>query len=132
MLRDAALPLLSMRTQTPEPHTEEPRRGVSKYEFAPTPHGGRHALAPYPRPARRLCTSCASSRTPGSIRSSGIAEKPRRPKSPYAVTGIYMYDARVFDVIRTLKPSRRGELEITDVNNWYLKRRQLKCEVLDG
>jgi glucose-1-phosphate thymidylyltransferase len=61
-----------------------------------------------------------------------ITEKPRRPKSRYAVTGIYMYDARVFDVIRTLTPSRRGELEITDVNNWYLTRRELHCEVLDG
>ena len=61
-----------------------------------------------------------------------IAEKPKRPKSRYAVTGIYMYDARVFDVIRTLKPSRRGELEITDVNNWYLRRGELMCEVLDG
>src|SRR5581483_11341948 len=53
-----------------------------------------------------------------------IEEKPRRPKSAYAVTGIYMYDARVFDVIRTLRPSGRGELEITDVNNWYLSRGQ--------
>jgi glucose-1-phosphate thymidylyltransferase len=61
-----------------------------------------------------------------------IAEKPKRPKSRYAVTGIYMYDAEVFDVVRTLRPSGRGELEITDVNNWYLKRGELMCEVLDG
>jgi glucose-1-phosphate thymidylyltransferase len=61
-----------------------------------------------------------------------ITEKPKRPKSRYAVTGIYMYDARVFDVVRTLKPSGRGELEITDVNNWYLRRGELMCEVLDG
>ena len=61
-----------------------------------------------------------------------IEEKPRRPKSRYAVTGIYMYDARVFDVIRALRPSRRGELEITDVNNWYLRRGELHCEVLEG
>src|SRR5207253_1671473 len=61
-----------------------------------------------------------------------IEEKPRRPKSPYAVTGIYMYDARVFDVIRTLKPSGRGELEITDVNNWYLRRGELSYEILRG
>ncbi len=62
----------------------------------------------------------------------GIEEKPRRPKSRYAVTGIYMYDARVFDVIRTLKPSGRGELEITDVNNWYLRQGELGYEILRG
>jgi len=61
-----------------------------------------------------------------------IEEKPKQPKSRYAVTGIYMYDERVFDVVRTLKPSGRGELEITDVNNWYLRRGELECEVLHG
>jgi len=61
-----------------------------------------------------------------------IEEKPRRPKSRYAVTGIYMYDARVFDVVRSLRPSGRGELEITDVNNWFLAREELRCEILDG
>ena len=61
-----------------------------------------------------------------------IEEKPARPKSHYAVTGIYLYDDRVFDVIRTLRPSARGELEITDVNNWYLERGELACELLDG
>jgi glucose-1-phosphate thymidylyltransferase len=61
-----------------------------------------------------------------------IEEKPARPKSHYAVTGIYLYDAHVFDVIRTLRPSGRGELEITDVNNWYLERGELACELLDG
>jgi glucose-1-phosphate thymidylyltransferase len=61
-----------------------------------------------------------------------IEEKPPRPKSHYAVTGIYLYDERVFDVIRTLRPSGRGELEITDVNCWYLERDELACELLDG
>lgn len=61
-----------------------------------------------------------------------IIEKPKKPKSPYAVVGIYMYDANVFNFIRTLKPSRRGELEITDVNNWYLKRGVLEYDVLKG
>ncbi|HOW88566.1 MAG TPA: sugar phosphate nucleotidyltransferase [Candidatus Omnitrophota bacterium] len=61
-----------------------------------------------------------------------IVEKPKKPKSPYVVTGIYMYDASVFDFIKTLKPSRRGELEITDVNNWYLKRGLLEYDFLKG
>lgn len=61
-----------------------------------------------------------------------IEEKPKKPKSEYAVTGIYMYDPHVFDVIRTLKPSNRGELEITDVNNAYLKRGDLYYDILQG
>ena len=62
----------------------------------------------------------------------GIEEKPKTPKSNYIVIGIYMYDSRVFDIIKTLKPSGRGELEITDVNNKYLKDNQLTYETLDG
>jgi len=65
-------------------------------------------------------------------RIASIEEKPARPKSRYAVTGIYLYDGGVFDVIRTLRPSARDELEITDVNNRYLARGELACEVLDG
>ncbi len=61
-----------------------------------------------------------------------IVEKPATPKSRYAVTGIYMYDRRVFDFARKLKPSDRGELEITDVNNQYIKEGDLHYDVLDG
>jgi glucose-1-phosphate thymidylyltransferase len=61
-----------------------------------------------------------------------IEEKPKKPKSDYAVTGIYFYDASVFDVIRTLKPSARGELEISDVNNAYIAKGQLRYDILDG
>jgi glucose-1-phosphate thymidylyltransferase len=61
-----------------------------------------------------------------------IEEKPEHPKSAYAVTGIYMYDARVFDFIRTLKPSGRGELEITDVNNHYIKEGDLFYDIMEG
>lgn len=62
----------------------------------------------------------------------GIEEKPKKPKSNYCVTGIYMYDNRVFNVIKTLTPSKRGELEITDVNNWYINDDSLTYDILDG
>ena len=61
-----------------------------------------------------------------------IVEKPEEPPSPFAVTGIYLYDADVFEVIPTLTPSRRGELEITDVNNWYVDQGTMEYDVLEG
>ena len=61
-----------------------------------------------------------------------IEEKPKNPKSDFAVTGIYMYDARVFNAIKMLKPSGRGELEITDVNNFYIKENSMSYEILKG
>jgi glucose-1-phosphate thymidylyltransferase len=62
----------------------------------------------------------------------GIEEKPRNPKSNYAVIGVYLYDATVFQKIRRLKPSGRGELEITDVNNFYIEEGALTYEILEG
>ena len=61
-----------------------------------------------------------------------IEEKPKTPKSNFAVTGIYFYDSTVFDVIKTLKPSGRGELEITDVNNYYVQQGTLTCDFFKG
>jgi len=61
-----------------------------------------------------------------------IEEKPQHPKSDYAVTGLYIYDNTVFDKIRSLKPSTRGELEVTDLNNLYLKEKKLKWRELNG
>ena len=65
-------------------------------------------------------------------RITGIEEKPKVPKSRYAVTGCYFYDARVFDIVQTLVPSKRGELEITDVNNAYLSKGELEHDVVEG
>ncbi|MHC4158188.1 MAG: sugar phosphate nucleotidyltransferase [Planctomycetota bacterium] len=61
-----------------------------------------------------------------------IEEKPEKPKSDYIITGIYFYDTSVFDIIRTIKPSARGELEISDVNNAYVAKAQLEYDILDG
>jgi glucose-1-phosphate thymidylyltransferase len=61
-----------------------------------------------------------------------IVEKPENPPSEYAVTGVYLYDPDVFRVIPTLVPSGRGELEITDVNNWYVEQGTMEYDVLDG
>jgi glucose-1-phosphate thymidylyltransferase len=61
-----------------------------------------------------------------------IVEKPADPPSPYAVTGVYFYDPEVFEVIPTLKPSGRGELEITDVNNWYVDQGTMEYDILEG
>jgi glucose-1-phosphate thymidylyltransferase len=61
-----------------------------------------------------------------------VEEKPANPASNYAVIGIYMYDYRVFEFIRSLQPSERGELEITDVNNFYIREGKMQWDVLDG
>ncbi|MCC7103502.1 MAG: spore coat protein, partial [Chloroflexi bacterium] len=61
-----------------------------------------------------------------------IQEKPRFPRSPYAVIGVYMYDREVWDIIQALRPSGRGELEITDVNNAYIDRGRMQYDVISG
>jgi len=61
-----------------------------------------------------------------------IEEKPKKPKSRYAVTGLYLYDSEVFSIIKTLKPSGRGELEITDVNNAYIRNGMMQYAILKG
>ena len=68
----------------------------------------------------------------GSHRIERIVEKPSDPPSEFAVTGAYFYDQTVWDVLPNLKPSGRGELEITDVNNWYVERELMEYDVLDG
>jgi glucose-1-phosphate thymidylyltransferase len=65
-------------------------------------------------------------------RITAIEEKPKQPKSDYAVIGIYMYDPSVFDVITTLRPSDRNELEITDVNNHYIRKGEMQHDVIEG
>lgn len=61
-----------------------------------------------------------------------IEEKPKNPKTNYAVTGFYLYDSEVFDIIKQLKPSGRGELEITDVNNYYITKGKMKFSIVKG
>jgi glucose-1-phosphate thymidylyltransferase len=95
-------------------------------EFRQQPHGARILLKEVPDAERFGVAELAGGRIVS------IEEKPARPKSNYAVTGIYMYDATVFDKIRTLLPSGRGELEITDVNNAYIREGSMNFSVLDG
>jgi len=100
------------------------RRGVAA--FRKQKRGARIYLKEVPNPRDYGVAELRGQRV------ARIVEKPKRPKSNLAVIGIYMYDRQVFDIIRTLKPSGRGELEITDVNNAYINRSQLQYEILDG
>jgi glucose-1-phosphate thymidylyltransferase len=94
--------------------------------FREQPAGARILLKEVPDAERFGVAELAGARI------TGIEEKPRQPKSSYAVTGIYMYDASVFDKIHTLVPSGRGELEITDVNNAYIREGTMTFSFLDG
>ena len=103
-------------------------KSIKKYvdKFRRQESGARILLKKVPDP-QRFGVACFKD---GKVIS--IEEKPKKPKSEYAVTGLYMYDPYVFDIIKTLKPSARGELEITDVNNAYLRRGGLYYDIFDG
>jgi glucose-1-phosphate thymidylyltransferase len=98
----------------------------SAERFMKQPKGARILLKRVPDPQRFGVAEVSGAKV------TGIVEKPKTPKSDLAVTGIYFYDSLVFVIIRTLKPSGRGELEITDVNNAYLARGELEWDELDG
>ena len=100
------------------------RRSVQR--FAAQGVGARILLKAVPDPERFGVATVRGGRVVA------IAEKPKRPASNLIVTGIYMYDHQVFEIIKMLKPSGRGELEITDVNNAYIKRGQMACDRLPG
>lgn len=94
--------------------------------FADVERGGRLFLKHVPDASRFGVAEIAG----GTVVS--IEEKPENPKTDLAVTGFYAYDARVFDIIKTLKPSGRGELEITDVNNWYIREGVMTHYIIEG
>ena len=94
--------------------------------FERQPEGARILIKKVPDPERFGVVTFKSGRV------AAIEEKPKRPKSDYIVTGIYLYDSQVFDIIKRLKPSQRGELEITDVNNRYIEQGQMTYSVLKG
>jgi glucose-1-phosphate thymidylyltransferase len=94
--------------------------------FAADPDGAMVLLKEVPDPQRYGVAEIREGRIVG------IEEKPARPKSSYCVAGIYLYDAAVMEIIGGLRPSARGELEITDVNNAYLRAGKLKYGILDG
>jgi glucose-1-phosphate thymidylyltransferase len=98
--------------------------------FAKQKSGARILLSKLGDPAHLRHLGVASFDPEGRI--CEIVEKPQQPPSEFAVTGIYLYDERVFEVLPTLKPSERGELEITDVNNWYLAQGTMEYDVLEG
>lgn len=103
-------------------------KSINKHveEFNRQPKGARILIKEVPDPERFGVVGFTGDKI------SSIDEKPEKPKSKYAVTGVYMYDNRVFEIIKTLKPSGRGELEITDVNRAYLASGELEHSTMDG
>lgn len=103
-------------------------RSIKEYveKFEAQPEGAKVLLKEVDDPERFGVAEIAGDRL------ISVEEKPAKPKSSYIVTGIYMYDNQVFDIIRTLQPSGRGEMEITDVNNAYIKKGQMTCDILEG
>ncbi len=106
-------------------------------------HSIRPAIASFEKQERGARILLAHIDDPEHLRHLGVAEldgdrvvriieKPEQPASEYAVTGVYLYDSSVFEVIPTLEPSGRGELEITDVNNWYVEQGAMTYEVVEG
>jgi glucose-1-phosphate thymidylyltransferase len=98
--------------------------------FRAQEHGARILLAREDDPAHLRHLGVPE--LDGDGRVQRIVEKPEQPPSAFAVTGIYFYDETVWDVLPTLQPSGRGELEITDVNNWYVDRGEMEYDVLEG
>jgi glucose-1-phosphate thymidylyltransferase len=103
-------------------------KGIEKYvdNFREQAHGARILIKEVEDPWRFGVVKIKK----GKIIS--IKEKPKKPNSNYIVTGVYMYDSCVFDIIKELKPSKRDELEITDVNNAYIEREELHYDILKG
>lgn len=101
---------------------------ISQYvkNFIDQKHGAKILIQEVPDPTRFGVPELLDGRIVS------IEEKPSDPKSNYAVTGIYMFDSNVFNIVKTLKPSARGELEITDVNNAYIIREELSYDILQG
>jgi glucose-1-phosphate thymidylyltransferase len=99
---------------------------TSLHEYRDQPAGARILLKEVSDPQRFGVAELSGQKIVG------IEEKPQKPKSSLAVTGIYFYDEKVFEIIRTLKPSKRGELEITDVNNYYVTHNLMTYSMLKG
>ncbi len=108
---------------------ESPLRGPVA-NFRAQEHGARILLAREDDPAHLRHLGVPELDDDGRV--TRIVEKPEQPPSAFAVTGIYFYDETVWDVLPTLQPSGRGELEITDVNNWFIKQGTMEYDVLEG